>query len=389
MYADRIKYLPPYLFAAIDKAKQEAKDRGVDVIDLSIGDPDMPTPSYVVEALNVAARDPANHQYPSYSGKLSFRKAVADWYKRTFGVSLDPEKEVLTLIGSKEGIAHAPLAFVNPGDLALVPDPAYPVYKTSVLFAGGEPVIMPLLKENGFLPDLDAISPEIARKAKLIFLNYPNNPTAASASVEFFKQLVDFAKEYDIIAMHDNPYSEVYYDSGRSLSILEVKGAMDVAVEFHSLSKTYNMTGWRIGSVVGNAEVIAGIGKIKSNIDSGDFGAVQDAGIVALNGPMDAVKEVRSVYAHRINILYDCLKGIGMDLEKPRATLYLWAYIGGDSIKFCSKLLEKTGIVATPGVGFGQYGEGYIRFSITAPTERVELAVERLQKMGSIDNFND
>lgn len=381
MYADRIKHLPPYLFAAIDKAKQEAKERGVDVIDLSVGDPDLPTPAHIIEALNRAARDPSNHQYPSYEGKLAFRKAMADWYQRTFGVSLDPGEEVLTLIGSKEGIAHAPLAFINPGDVALVPDPAYPVYRTATAFAGGEPVVMPLLRENGFLPDLEAIDPAIAKRAKLIFVNYPNNPIGASADRKFFRELIDFARDYGIIVMHDNPYSEVYYDDERSLSILEMEGAKDVAVEFHSLSKTYNMTGWRIGSVVGNAEVVAGIGKIKSNIDSGTFGAVQDAGIAALQSPREVVDETRKVYRHRIEILYKALKDLGLDLEKPRATLYLWAWVGGSSIEYAGRLLEKAGIVATPGVGFGKYGEGYIRFSITQPTERIEQAVERLEKM--------
>ncbi len=388
MYADRIKHLPPYLFAAIDAAKQDARGRGVDVIDLSVGDPDLPTPSHIVQALTQAARDPSNHQYPSYSGKLSFRAAVADWYKKTFNVDLNPETEVLTLIGSKEGIAHAPLAFINSGDLALVPDPAYPVYRTAVQFAGGEPVIMPLLKENGFLPDLDAIDPAVAKAAKLMFINYPNNPTAASADRAFFKKLVDYCHEYDLIVMHDNPYSEVYYDGNRSMSILEIPGAKDVAVEFHSLSKTYNMTGWRTGAVVGNAEIVAGIGKIKSNIDSGNFGAVQDASIVALRSPKEIVEGIRQVYQHRIDVLYKCLVDLGLDLEKPRATLYLWAWIGGDSVKFCKQLLEKTGIVATPGVGFGQYGEGYIRFSVTQPTDRVETAVERLSKMKSLKDIS-
>jgi LL-diaminopimelate aminotransferase len=382
MYADRIKHLPPYLFAAIDKAKQEARAKGVDVIDLSVGDPDLPTPAHIIDALDRAARDTSNHQYPSYEGKLTFRTAVANWYKKTFGVDLDPQKEVLTLIGSKEGIAHAPLAFINPGDLALVPDPAYPVYRTAVSFAGGSPVIMPLLKENRFLPDLDAIDPAVAKKAKLIFLNYPNNPTAASADRAFFKKLIDFAKENEIIVMHDNPYSEVYYDGQRSLSIFEIEGAKDVAVEFHSLSKTYNMTGWRIGAVVGNAEVVAGIGKIKSNIDSGTFGAVQDAGIVAMQSPGSVVDGIRKIYQHRIDILYQALIDMGMQLEKPRATLYLWAHVGGSSIEYAKRLLDETGIVATPGVGFGQYGEGYIRFSITQPTERIEAAVDRLEKMG-------
>ena len=313
---------------------------------------------------------------------MTFRKAVADWYKQTFNVDLDPMKEVLTLIGSKEGIAHAPLAFINPGDLALVPDPAYPVYSTATAFAGGVPMIMPLLPENGFLPDLDAIDPAVARKAKLMFLNYPNNPIGASADKSFFKKLIDYARDYNIIVMHDNPYSEIYFDGERSQSILEMEGAKDVAVEFHSLSKTYNMTGWRIGSVVGNSDVVAGIGKIKSNIDSGTFGAVQDAGIAALESPKEVVDDIRKIYKHRIEILYRALRDMGLKLEKPRATLYLWAFVGGSSIEYTQQLLDKTGIVATPGVGFGQYGEGYIRFSITQATDRIEEAVVRLEKMG-------
>ncbi|MDD1736715.1 MAG: LL-diaminopimelate aminotransferase [Methanothrix sp.] len=382
MYADRIKNLPPYLFAAIDKAKTQARSRGVDVIDLSVGDPDLPTPEHISEALCRGAKDASNHQYPSYEGKLTFRTAVADWYRQTFNVDLDPSNEVLTLIGSKEGIAHAPLAFINPGDAALVPDPAYPVYRTATAFAGGESVIMPLLRENRFLPDLDAISPEDARRAKIMFLNYPNNPIGASADKAFFKKVLDFARDYDIIVMHDNPYSETYYDGNRSMSLLEMEGAKDVAVEFHSLSKTYNMTGWRIGSVVGNAGVVAGIGKIKSNIDSGTFGAVQDAGIVALQSPKSVVDGIRKIYQHRIEILYRALKDLGLELDKPRATLYLWAWVGGSSIEYAGRLLEKTGIVATPGVGFGKYGEGYVRFSITQPTPRIEEAAARLEKMG-------
>ena len=382
MYADRIKNLPPYLFAAIDKAKTQARSRGVDVIDLSVGDPDLPTPEHISEALCRGAKDASNHQYPSYEGKLTFRTAVADWYRQTFNVDLDPGNEVLTLIGSKEGIAHAPLAFINPGDAALVPDPAYPVYRTATAFAGGESVIMPLLRENRFLPDLDAISPEDARRAKIMFLNYPNNPIGASADKAFFKKVLDFARDYDIIVMHDNPYSETYYDDNRSMSLLEMEGAKDVAVEFHSLSKTYNMTGWRIGSVVGNAGVVAGIGKIKSNIDSGTFGAVQDAGIVALQSPKSVVDGIRKIYQQRIEILYRALKDLGLELDKPRATLYLWAWVGGSSIEYAGRLLEKTGIVATPGVGFGKYGEGYVRFSITQPTPRIEEAAGRLEKMG-------
>jgi LL-diaminopimelate aminotransferase len=328
-----------------------------------------------------AARDSTNHRYPSYEGKLAFREAVADWYKETFGVSLDPEKEVLTLIGSKEGIAHAPLAFVDPGDVALVPDPAYPVYRTATLFAGGRPEVMPLLRENGFLPDLEAVDSKVARESKLIFLNYPNNPTAASADRAFFRELVDFAFDNKILILHDNPYSEIYYDDRRSYSLLEIDGAREVAVEFHSLSKTYTMTGWRIGAVVGNAEAVAGIGKIKSNIDSGAFGAVQDAGIAALQSGKEIVDSLRKVYQRRIEILASALRDHGLSLEKPRATLYLWAQVGRDSIGYTERLLEETGIVATPGVGFGQHGEGYIRFSITQPTDRIEMAAERLERM--------
>jgi LL-diaminopimelate aminotransferase len=386
LYSERIKNLPPYLFAAIDQTKQEARAKGIDVIDLSVGDPDMPTPLHIVDALKKASDNPENHQYPSYAGKLAFRTAMADWYKDIFGVNLDPEREVLTLIGSKEGLAHAPLAFINPGDLALVPDPAYTVYRTSVIFAGGMPITVPLLRQNRFLPDLEAIAPEMARKARIIFLNYPNNPTGASADRKFFKKLVDFAKDYQLLVMHDNPYSEVYYDDQRSMSILMIEGAKDVSVEFHSLSKTYNMTGWRIGAVVGNPEIVAGIGKVKSNIDSGNFGAVQDAGIVALRSPQskEAVEEIRRVYKYRIDILYRCLKELGLELEKPRATLYLWGWIGDNSMEFCKHLLENAGIVATPGIGFGQYGEGYVRFSITQPTSKIEMAVERLEKLSSL-----
>jgi len=383
MYADRIKSLPPYLFAAIDKAKFEAMKKGVDVVDLGVGDPDLPTPPHIVDALCEAAKDPENYQYPSYEGKLSFRSAISDWYKETFRVNLDPESEIVALIGSKEGIAHAPLAFLNPGDLALVPDPAYPVYKTSVQFAGGVPVTLPLKKENDFLPDLESIDPKVAKKAKIIFLDYPNNPTGACADISVFKEMVDFATDNDILLMHDNPYSEVYFGETRPPSILEVKGAMDVAVEFHSLSKTYNMTGWRVGSVVGNADIVQGIGKIKSNIDSGIFGAVQDAGEVALLNPESKkfVVEMRETYKERVENLYQSLAKLGLKVQMPDATFYIWAGIEGSSAEYAQKLIQKLGIVATPGVGFGEYGEGYVRFSVTQPTERIEIAVSRIEKM--------
>ncbi len=385
IYADRIRSLPPYLFAGIDRAKQEARRRGVDVIDLGVGDPDMPTPKGIVEALCKAAVKEENQKYPSYEGKPEFRQAVADWYRRIFRVDLDPEAEVLALIGSKEGIAHAPLAFINSGDLALVPDPAYPVYRTAVEFAGGTPVTLPLTRENGFLPDLDSVDERISRKAKLIFLNYPNNPTGAVADIGFFERLVDYALENEIIIMHDNPYSEVYFGEKGSPSILQVRGAKEVAVEFHSLSKTYNMTGWRVGSVVGNADVIKGLLKVKSNIDSGNFGAVQDAGIKAMEEmPEEVTREIRSVYKRRMDILYKALVDVGLELYPPKATFYLWAWAGGDSLEFSKRLLEKGGIVTTPGVGFGRHGEGYVRFSVTQPTERIELAAKRLRELGDI-----
>ena len=381
MYSDRIKSLPPYPFAAIDRAKLAAQKKGVDVIDLGVGDPDLPTPQNIIEALCNAAKNPENHQYPSYEGKIEFRTAAADWYKETFGVDLDPESEVLALIGSKEGIAHAPLAFLNPGNLALIPDPAYPVYKTAVEFAGGVPVIMPLKRENGFLPDLDSITSDVARKARLIFLNYPNNPTGACADVAFFKRLVDFATDNNLIVLHDNPYSEVYFGDERPPSILEVEGAQEVAVEFHSLSKTCNMTGWRVGFVVGNEEIVRGIGNVKSNIDSGNFGAVQDAGIAALKRSKEIAAEMRATYRERVELLYEGLFKIGLVVEKPEATFYLWAWTGGRSKDYTRKLIDKLGIVATPGVGFGDYGEGYVRFSVTQPTERIAEAVKRMEKM--------
>ncbi|MCQ8903174.1 MAG: LL-diaminopimelate aminotransferase [Methanothrix sp.] len=384
MYADRIKSLPPYLFAEIDGIKRRARERGVDVIDLSVGDPDIPTPEHIVREMCEAVKRPANHQYPSYEGKIEFREAVAEWYRNLFSVDLDPFTEILTLIGSKEGLAHAPLAFVNPGDTALVPDPAYTVYSTAVMFAGGIPERMPLMKKNSFLPDLRRIRERLEQdpnwRPRLIFLNYPNNPTGAVAGLDFFRELVDLAREYGILVMHDNPYSEIYFER-RPPSILQVPGAKDVAVEFHSLSKTYNMTGWRIGMVSGSAKIIEGIGRVKSNIDSGNFGAVQDAGIAALRSPPEMVDGLRSVYRERIDILYSALCDIGLELAKPKATFYLWAWTGGDSREYAKMLLERTGIVVTPGVGFGEHGEGYIRLSVTQPTERIEMAAERLRNL--------
>jgi LL-diaminopimelate aminotransferase len=291
--ADRLNQLPPYLFAEIDRMKTDAAKKGLDIISLGIGDPDLPTPAHIIEALTEAAKDPANHQYPSYVGMIPFRQAVADWYKQRFAVDLDPEREVLSLIGSKEGIAHISLAFINPGDVAIVPDPAYPVYHAGTVFAGGETVTMPLLAENQFLPDLEDLKRGVLRRAKLLFLCYPNNPTAAVATEEFFTQAVEFAREHEVILVHDAAYSEMYFDGVQTLSILQIPGAKEVAVEFHSLSKTYNMTGWRVGFAVGNEDVLAGLGAVKTNVDSGIFQAVQHAGIAALTGDQSCVEEMR------------------------------------------------------------------------------------------------
>ncbi len=381
MYADRINSLPPYLFAAIDKAKADIARKGVDVINLSIGDPDLPTPSHIVEAMKESIKKPERHRYPSYEGLLSFRAAAAMWYKKIMNVDLNPEDEVLTLIGSKEGIAHIPLAFLNPGDISLVPDPAYPVYNIGSILADGRPFKMPLLEENDFLPDLDAIPAGIAKKARLMFLNYPNNPTSATASMKFFEEVVDFANENEILVIHDNPYSEMAYDGYKAPSFLNVNGAKEVGIEMHSLSKTYNMTGWRIGFAVGNREILAGLGKVKTNVDSGAFEAVQEAGITALTGPQDCVREMNRVYKERRDALLAGLNELGLQVKPPRATFYVWVRVRGKSFDFTRMLLEKAGIVATPGIGFGEYGEGYIRFALTQSVDRINEAVDRMRKL--------
>ncbi|MBU3968224.1 MAG: LL-diaminopimelate aminotransferase [Euryarchaeota archaeon] len=381
MYADRINSLPPYLFATIDRARQDAIKKGVDVINLSIGDPDMPTPPHIVEAMRRSVGDPARHRYPSYEGMLSFRTAAAKWYKKTMKIDIDPESEVLTLIGSKEGIAHIPLAFLNPGDVSLVPDPGYPVYNIGSILADGKPFKMPLLAENDFLPDLDAIPKDVANKAKIMFLNYPNNPTSATATTKFFEEVVDFAHENDILVIHDNAYSEMTYDGYKAPSFLSTSGAMDIGIEMHSLSKTYNMTGWRLGFAVGNKDILAGLGKVKTNVDSGAFEAVQDAGIAALSGSQDCVRDMNLIYKERRDALITGLNELGMDVKPPKATFYVWVKVKGKSLDFTKMLLEKSGIVATPGVGFGEYGEGYIRFALTQSVERINEAVGRMRKL--------
>jgi LL-diaminopimelate aminotransferase len=381
--AERVKQIPPYLFAEIDKKKAELRGKGVDLIDLGIGDPDLPTPGRIIDRLADAARDAENHRYPSYEGMLDFRQAVAHWYERRFHVSLDPHTEVLTLIGSKEGIAHIPLAFVDQGDYVLVPNPGYPVYRVATLFAGGTPYFMPLLRENQFLPDLSEIPSQIAERAKLMFINYPNNPTAAVAERSFFEEVVEFGDKHGTIVCHDAAYSEIAYDGYRPMSLMEVDGARDVAIEFHSLSKTFNMTGWRIGSAVGNPEIIAGLGKIKTNIDSGVFQAVQIAAAEAYNGYGIETDEIINTYQARRDLLVEAIRAVGLEVDPPKATFYIWASVpdGYTSAQFAAHLMEKSGIVATPGIGFGDAGEGYIRFSLTAEDDRLREAANRLKEL--------
>jgi len=382
--AERLKQLPPYLFAELDRKKEAVQARGVDVIDLGVGDPDQPTPKHIIDCLCEAAKVPAHHRYPSYSGMNGFREAVSSWYEKRTGVKLDPKKEVVSLIGSKEGIAHIPLAFINPGDVVLVPSPAYPVYKISTLFAGGIPYEMPLLKENDFLPDLSTIPSDVLEKAKMMFLNYPNNPTAAPATPGFFAGVVDFAKQHNIMICHDFAYSEMSFDGYKPPSFLETPGAMDVGIEFHSLSKTYNMTGWRIGWAAGNADIIGGLGQIKSNIDSGIFEAIQVAGIEAMRDDASWLAEMTSLYTARRDVVIDGLAKLGITARSPKATFYIWAEVpnGYDSTSFVAHLLEKAGIVTTPGNGFGDPGEGYFRMALTVSKERLQEALDRIREIG-------
>ena len=383
-YAGRLKQLPPYLFAELDRLKEEKIKQGVDVIDLGVGDPDLPTPKEIIEAGQKACEDPANHRYPSYKGLAAFRQAVADWYKERFNVDLDPDKEVITLIGSKEGIAHFPLAFVDSCDIVIVPEPAYPVYKIGTIFAGGIPYTVPLKEENNFLIDLDNIPEQIAKRAKIIWVNYPNNPTSATATREFYEKLIDWAKTYNVIVASDLAYSEIYYDENdKPLSILQIDGAKDVAIEFHSLSKTYNMTGWRIGMAVGNEELVQGLGKVKTNVDSGQFNAVQIAGITALKNSEKFRNQIIPIYAERRRVMTEALEKIGLKPYKSNATFYLWVKVpeGFTSAEFTKLMLDKAGIVVTPGSGFGEAGEGYFRISLTVPTERLLEAADRIKNL--------
>jgi LL-diaminopimelate aminotransferase len=380
--AERIRQLPPYLFAEIDRVKREVAARGVDLISLGIGDPDTPTFPHIVRALADAAARPANHRYPDYEGLPSFRAAAAGFIRQRFGVTVDPATEVVSLIGSKEGIANMAVAFVDPGDVVLVPDPGYPVYGIGTRFNGGTPYLMPLRAEHGFLPDLAAIPEEVARRAKLMWLGYPNNPTAAVATPEFFAEVVAFAAAHDIIVAHDNAYSEIYYDAPPP-SLLATPGSEALGIEFHSLSKTYNMTGWRVGFAIGNRELIAGLGKVKTNVDSGVFQAVQEAGIAALAGDQSPVAGMRALYRARRDLLLDALATLGLEAQPVRGTFYVWVRVprGFTSASLTAKLLQEIGVVVTPGSGFGAAGEGYIRFSLTVPTARLHEAVERLRTL--------
>jgi LL-diaminopimelate aminotransferase len=381
-YSQRIEKLPPYLFADIDRKKKAAIERGVDVISLGVGDPDQPTPPAIVQAGQAALAKAANHQYPFGAGLMSFRKTIAAWMQKRFGVKLDPGSEIYSLIGSKEGLGHLPLAVLNPGEVALVPDPAYPVYRNATMFAGGEPYLMPLRAERKFLPDLKAIPAAVLKKARLLFLNYPNNPVAAVAPRAFLEEVVQFAKQHRLTVAYDNAYSEMYFEDP-PLSFLEIPGAKDVGIEFHSLSKTFNMTGWRIAWVAGNAELIKGLAQIKDSIDSGAFQAIQEAAIAALSGPEKVLEEMRALYRKRRDLFVELMRKAGWNLPSPAATFYIWAPVpkGFTSTETAAKLLDEAGVVCTPGVGFGPSGEGYVRFALSVPEQRLREAVERIARV--------
>jgi len=380
--AKRIENLPPYLFVGISKKIAEKRAQGEDVISFAIGDPDIPTPQNIIDRLCQAAQDPANHRYPESDGLPQLRQAISSWYQRRFGLAFDPDKEVLPLIGSKEGIGHVALCFIDPGDLALVTDPGYPVYSMGTMFAGGECFFLPLTEDNDFLPDLDRVPTEVAQRAKMLWINYPNNPTAAVANIDFFEKVVAFAKRHNLAVCHDAPYTEVAFDGYSPPSFLQAPGARDVGMEFHSLSKSYNMTGWRIGMAVGNAGMVDALMKVKSNIDSGIPQAIQYAAIEALLGDQDCIAEHNAIYQRRRDLVVKTLTKIGLRLKPPMASLYVWARIpeGYTSLDFCTKLLDETSVVVTPGSGYGKYGEGYIRVSLTTPDDRLEEGLARLEK---------
>ncbi|MFH1411770.1 MAG: LL-diaminopimelate aminotransferase [Candidatus Omnitrophota bacterium] len=381
--AGRLKQLPPYLFEEIDKAKQKAVDEGRPVIDLGVGDPDTPTPDFIIKKLQEAVLDPSTHKYALNRGLSSLRQEMAKWYLKRFGVKLDPATEILPLLGSKEGIAHVPLAFIEPGDEVLVPDPGYPPYNSGTIFAGGKSHFMPLLKENGFLPDLDSVNTGIAGRCKLMHINYPNNPTGAICDKAFYQKVVRFAEKNNIIVCSDAAYTEMSFDGYDPPSFLEAEGAKEVGIEFHSLSKTFNMTGWRVGMAVGKAEILNGLSKVKANVDSGIFTAVQVAAIEALKRSEEIKKKMNALYQERRDVLVGGLRKAGWDMQAPKATFYLWAPVFGkyDSFSLAKDMLEKADIVVTPGNGFGKSGEGYVRMAMTVGTEKLKEAVARIKKV--------
>ena len=381
--SDRLRKLPPYLFVEIDRAKKRAKEEGRDIIDLGVGDPDQPTPRFIIEALHRASLKPEMHKYALDRGLPELRIAIAEWYKKRFDVDLDPDDEILPLIGSKEGISHIPLAFVNQGEAGLVPDPCYPPYNSSIILAGGEPVKMPLLAKNSFLPDFRRLKQSTLNKAKIMFLNYPNNPTAGVCSGSFFKDVVKFASKHNIIVCHDAAYSEISFDGFQCTSFLEAEGAKDVGVEFHSFSKMFNMTGWRLGFVCGNAKVIEALSKVKSNIDSGVFNAIQTAGLEALKKVDSITRKLKSIYQRRRDIFVEGLNKIGWKVAKPKATFYVWAPVlkRFTSNSLAKELLDRADVVVTPGNGFGQSGEGYVRMALTVDELRLKEAVDRIARV--------
>lgn len=378
--ASKLDNLPPYLMAEANRRIAALRAKGVDVIDLGMGNPDLPTPDFIVDALYRSAQDPKNHGYPNYYGIPELRQAYARLYARRFNVCLDPAKEVVPLIGSKEGLVHLTNVVCNPGDIVLVPDPGYPVYRIAAILAGADVYPVPLLEENSYLPDLDAIPTWVAERARLLWLNYPNNPTAAVANASFFARAVDFAQTYGLVVAHDNAYADVCFDGYVAPGFLEVPGAKDVGVEFYSLSKTYNMAGWRVGAVLGNPDVVQAVAKVKTNVDSGIFTPIQHAAVAALEGDQAWVVERNKVYQHRRDQVFAALKSAAIRAAVPKASLYVWGSISGHgtSLDFCLRLVEQTGVWLTPGSGFGEQGEGYFRLSLAAPDDRLTEAVRRL-----------
>ncbi|QSJ17144.1 pyridoxal phosphate-dependent aminotransferase [Nostoc sp. UHCC 0702] len=383
--AKRLEKIPPYLFAEINRKREELVAKGVDIINMAVGDPDKPTPAHILQVMHEAIDDASTHNYPPYQGMQEFREAAAKWMEHRFGVTgLDPNTEIISSIGSKEAIHNTFLAFVEAGDYTLIPDPGYPVYRTSTIFAGGEAFTMPLKAENKFLPNLSAIPEEIAYKAKLLWINYPNNPTGALATLEFFEELVAFCKQYNILLCHDHAYSEMAYDGYKPPSVLQVPGAKDVAIEFHSLSKSYNMTGWRIGFVAGNAIGIAALRQVKTNVDSGVFKAIQKAAIAGYSTSETELQALMSVYQNRRDIIVKGLQSLGWPIEPPKATLYVWVSVppGYSSTEFVSLLLDKCGILVAPGNGYGTAGEGFFRIALTISDERMHEAIQRMKDAG-------